>query len=243
VKRLIAFILCLYVTSAAAFWQSRDSNYDISTGGGGGGSGVTVDVVGTATGQGGIASTNQNLTPITISAGLTNPGLVCFALRAHASVDVLAGLAMTWNGVSMTLIKSQNSGSINNGVAIFGLRNPTSGSHILNVSATNAATDGFLNCVSFSNVNQTSDAVAFPNPTGNTGVASVNVTSASGHIAVGVFDNLTTIGTVIGTVVLSDSATGFIIAAGADYVASSGALTTVGSSNTMSAIAGCDISN
>lgn len=208
--------------------------------GGGAPASVMPDVLGTAAFQS--LSNNFNYTGLTITAGLTNPGLVCWLIRASAALDVTIGVALTWDGVAMTLRQSQSSGATS-GVFLFGLRNPASGNKTLNVSATNVAADNFVNCVSFSNVNQTSDALAFPNPTGAFTVTSIAVTSASGHIAVGGFSNGSNNGTILGVTVINDASSGAIINAAADYVVSSGASTTVGTSTTQNTIAGMDISN
>lgn len=207
----------------------------------GGAANVTPDVVGTKLYQ--ATSNSFNYTGINITAGLTNPGLVCALVRAHASNDVTAGVTVTWNGVTMALRKEQDTGVTNAAVFLFGLRNPASGAQTLHVSGTNVATDNFVNCVSFSNVNQTSDALAFPNPVGASTAVSVAVTSASGHIAVGVAFNGSTNGTIIGTTIINDAASGGIVNALADYVVSSGASTTVGTTTTQTSIAGIDVSN
>jgi hypothetical protein len=207
----------------------------------GGGGSVSVKEVGTQAFQSN--SNSFTKTPINVTA-VTNSALVCELVRVHGSNNVIAGVAMTWNGVSMTLRQSQvSSAGTLEGVFLFGLRNPATGTQNLVVSGTNVAADNFVNCVSFENVNQTSDALAFPNPQGATVTASLNISSAAGHIAVGVFLSHSSLGTIIPTIVLSDSVSGSITNAGGDYVVSSGASTTVGTSTAMSGIAGMDVSN
>jgi hypothetical protein len=203
---------------------------------------VTVDHVGTTKYQ--ASSNNFNYTGLTITGGLTNPGLVCYLIRVAAALDVTTGIAVTWNGTAMTLRKTQIPGTDTfHAVFLFGLRNPTSGSQTLNVSGTNVATDNFVNCVSFSNVNQASDAAAFPNPAGTNSAATLDITSAAGHIAVGVFDFGSVGGTILGTTVINDQSSGTFVSAGADYVVSSGGTTTVGTSVNQTNIAGMDVSN
>ena len=207
--------------------------------GGGGGSSITPDVLGTALYQRNSSSFNYSgLTTGTPS----NLGLVCIILRAHASNDTLAGLAMTWNGVGLALRASQGTTSNLQSAAIFGLHNPASGAHTLAVFATNSATDNFVNCISFGGVNQTSDALAFPNPANNINVSSLSIISASGHYSVGSFLSLASLGTIIPTILLTDSSSGLIINAGGDYVNSSSGATVVGTSTTQSAMVGVDIS-
>lgn len=218
---------------------------------GGGSSNVTVDQIGTEKYQlnAGTSGTPVTYTGLTITAALTNPGLVCLMNRADGSNNVIAGIAATWNSVSMAVRISQQGAANTSGVFIFGLRNPASGNHTLSISGTNLSTDNFVNCISFSNVNQSSDAAAFPNPTGSASASSLSITSSSGHIAVGVFTTGASLGTILtgsspcNVPVYSDSSSGTIINAGADCVQSSGASTSVGTSTTQSPIAGMDVSN
>lgn len=240
---IAAAILLGLLVPAVAFWQSRDSNYNQNIVASGGGSNVTVDQIGSTIYASNTASISN--TVVTISTGLTNPALVCAALRAHASNDVTAGITASWGGQTMTLIKAQNAGANTNAVFLFGLRAPSTGSHTVTLAGTNLATDNFANCVSFSNVNQTSDAAAFPNPTGTTGTTTLTVTSANGHIVFGANDFLLTGNVNLGTTVIFDESLGIIISAYAEYVASSGATAVVGSANgkVMNALAGMDISN
>jgi hypothetical protein len=126
-------------------------------------------------------------------------------------------------------------------VFLFGLRNPASGSQTLNVQATNTASDNFVNCISFSNVNPANDGAAFPNTAGAASASTVDVTSASGHIVVAGY--FMAGGTFLGTTILNDSSSGVLLNTGGDYVVSTGALTTVGTSVAQVAIAGVDVAN
>lgn len=207
---------------------------------GGGGASVTADVVGTPKYQ--ATSNSFSYTGLTITGGLTKPALVCVLARVHASNDVEAGVAVTWGGTPLTLIFKQNASATTRTVFFFGLLNPASGNQTLAVSGTNVATDNFVNCVSFSNVN-TSFAAAFPNTAGAQNGSSIAVTSSAGHIGVGMGLNGATNGTILGTTVISDNTSGLIVNCIADYVASSGATVTVGTSTSQSPIGGIDISN
>lgn len=203
---------------------------------------VTPDVLGTEAFQS--LSNNFNYNGLTITAGLTNPALVCWLIRGSAALDVSTGIALTWNGTTMALRASQSGAGVNTYAFLFGLRNPASGAQTLNVSATNIAADNFVNCASFSNVNPTSDALAFPNPVStNAAVTTIAVTSAAGHIAAGAFSSGAGSGTILGQTVIDNQVSGAIINAAADWVVSSGASTNVGSSTTQSTIVGMDISN
>lgn len=238
---IIAALSVLLLSAGAAHAQmiSLTGAGGKNNAGGGGTPSVTVDVIGTQAFQSN--SNNFNKTPINVGASAT--ALACMVGRAHASNDVGAGLALTWNGVAMTARQTNFPGGATSGVALFGLRNPTPGTQTLNVSATNAATDNFVNCVSFLNVTTASDAAAFPNPTGATTSASVNVTSAAGHIAVGVAMTGGPVGTIIPVIVASDAASGAIFNFIADAVTSVSGTTAVGSSATMTVISGMDVSN
>lgn len=176
---------------------------------------------------------------------VSNPAIVCIVSRGHASNDVLAGAAATWAGAAMTLVKSEGDGGGNvKGTAIFGKTGSATGTQTFAFSATNVATDNFFVCVSFSGANQANDATAFPNAAGANGstVGTVNVSSASGHIGVGSYLSTTPLGTAVGTQLYDDSVSGAILNAGADYVTSSGATVTVGASNTVTLLAGVDVS-
>jgi hypothetical protein len=153
---------------------------------------------------------------------------------------------LTWNGVSLAARATAANGPGTRVAAIFALHNPTSGNQTLNISGTNSARDNMVNCVSFSNVKQNaSEALNFPNPiTDASGtVATLGVTSASGHIAVGSFMNTTTFSGLLGTTIYVDNSSGLLIAGGGDYVASVSGTTTVGSGTNATAIAGIDVSN
>src|SRR5258708_2292679 len=71
-----------------------------------------------------------------------------------------SGISITWNGVACTLLTTIN-GSTTSG-AIFGLLNPASGALTLAGSWTGAGPFCAMG-VSFTGVNQTSIAAAFPN--------------------------------------------------------------------------------
>src|SRR6266702_623887 len=91
----------------------------------------------------------------------------------------------------MTLLGVVNTTGTNGTVAIFGLRNPTSGNKTFSTSWTTASTCMIFG-ISFTGVDQTSDAAAFAHfnsATGNSTAPSVTITSATGNIIVGAFVN------------------------------------------------------
>lgn len=240
---LVSAVVYVLLTCAVLAQVGQIPTYSpVHTGGGGGN--VTPDPAGPGTQKYQASSNSFTYTGYTVPGGLTNPGLVCWLTRADGSNDVRTGVAISWGAQSMALRKIQDDGGAGaSAVWLFGLRAPTSGTQTLTVSATNTARDNMVNCTAFSNVNQTSDAAAFPNPTGTNTAASIAVTSAAGHVAVGVFENGSNSGTIIPTIALDDHTNGAIINAAGDYVASSGASTTVGTTTIQGDIAGMDISN
>lgn len=95
---------------------------------------------------------------------------------------------VTWNGVALTLLVQTVSTGVNGYAGIFGMINPATGNHTLAGSWTNS-NDAFIVGVSFSGVNTTSLAAAFPNTGSNTGTSttmSVTTASSVGDIVAGV---------------------------------------------------------
>lgn len=122
-------------------------------------------------------------TTLTIGSG-TNRALVAFLALGSAFETP----SMTWGGVSLTLLSSIADTGANQKVYAFGLLNPASGTGPLVGSWTNSISF-FAAGVSFTGVDQTSLAVAFPHTTTNTGTSttvSVTVTSATGNIVAAV---------------------------------------------------------
>jgi hypothetical protein len=97
--------------------------------------------------------------------------------------------AVTWNGVSMTLISRQ---TVATGAAInvFGLKNPASGNQTLAASWTGgSAGDTVLGAASFADVDQTTAWQNVGTDTATSTSASSVVTTASGNMAVAVHFN------------------------------------------------------
>src|SRR5580704_2948464 len=158
--------------------------------GGGGGSVQQVDT-NACTFSG---ATNSYSVSQTISASANGLIVVAFANDSTPNETLTA----SWNGTSMTSLAHVSNTGAGGTAYIFGLRAPTTGTQTLNIGMTPNPTDRLYACsVSFKNVNQTSDALAFPAGGRTNGGASqngagpfsINITSASGHmVASGAFD-------------------------------------------------------
>lgn len=242
IRRLLVIWLALcgllFVQQSKAWWQSIQQ-VAIS---GGGGNTVTVDQLGTPTGVS--AAVVMDINTLTITAGLTNPALVAVcAVSGNASVSAQTAV---WDALgtpqSMTLIKDQDAGG-GRQVFAFGLRNPTSGNLRFTVLWTTAA-QIVCNVISFSHVDPSSDANAFPNPTGSsTGAAPIafNITTGANNYAIAGYSSAANFTSVTGggESQLFLSNTGSVWAVGANYKASSGSSVTLtgdpGSATTTSA--------
>jgi hypothetical protein len=151
-RRLLAAILfclgILCISQSDAFYQSRDSNYNISIPSGGGGS-VTVDQVNSA-GQdfvlgGGTTATFTNLTGVTAGAAV----VVGFDINSASNIS-----SVTDNLVAMTQIGTSLGGTPN--LVFYGLTNASAGSQsiVVTLSATSQRVSigamsfkGACNCV------------------------------------------------------------------------------------------------
>lgn len=152
---------------------------------------VAVDAVSSAETASGAGVTTATHTNLTIGASLSNGALI-FGVGWDAKVT---SPNAHWDSAGtnqlMTLIGTVNTAGTNGTVAIFGLRNPTSGNKTFSTSWTGASLATIFG-VSFTGVDQTSDANAFKNfnsATGNSTTPSVTITSATGNIIVGAFVN------------------------------------------------------
>jgi hypothetical protein len=132
--------------------------------------------------------TSLSYTNITVGSG-SNRGLILF-LCINGGGSAPTGVTATWDsGVTnqaMTQRVTVANASNNSNLYVFALRNPVSGAKTLAISWTNTANVSAC-AISFTGVDQTSDAIAFPNTnsaTGNGTSASVVITSATGTIPV-----------------------------------------------------------
>lgn len=175
--------------------------------------------------------TDVTNTPLTFSftvGTISNAALVVPVMFGGAALP--AGLAATYNGASMTQITGTNTGT-NGGCSCAGvifailLGNNTSASHTVSISWTGAV-EAHAGAVSFSGVDQTSIAVAFPHGTfvvQNTVAASPAtgpVTSAANNMVVAMATlQCCSWGTISGTTIANAPITGPQLIEAANYTA------------------------
>jgi hypothetical protein len=131
------------------------------------------------------SATSFNFTALTIGASLSNSALL---VGIAAQTTTISGVAMTWNGVSLTQIGTDNVTNGTNGtVQLWGLINPAAGNNTLAITwgGTEQMT---VWAASFSGVDQTGGTTSFPNFTSAKAAiatpstpSTITVTSASGH--------------------------------------------------------------
>lgn len=217
-KLLAAFVCCaLLIGSADAQigGLSFPGPGPVKSSGGGGGS-VTFDANSGANAVS-VTGTTLTISSQTVGAG-SGRGLLVTLLFGSSTAPT--GLACTWDvggtNQAMTAISgtlAQNGGATATS-EIFGLLAPTSGNKTLTCSWT-GSTEAHAASISFTGVNQTNFATAFPNGASAfqgssvAGPASVPVTSATGHQVVAVFGQACAVwGTVSGTQFGLDVTTG-----------------------------------
>lgn len=244
----MSLVIALFLATAGA--QLTMTGVGGGFGSGAGTPSVTFDAFssgGPSQSSPGIVIVNASL--MTVSGGLTNPGLVGILAQCDGAL-LITSPTWVWDqgtsNQSMTLIGSAN--SLVSGVFLFGLRNPVSGTKNYRVTWTNTA-QVTTALISFSNVNQTSDAAAFKNfnSATNTAPSTVNVTSASGHQVVAGYTSLSNFTSVnnnpIGPTGFNNSCNTYATAA--NYANGSGTVTMTGNpGNAVTSVAaGMDISN
>jgi len=152
---------------------------------------VAVDAVSTVETQSAGGITTETHTNLTVGASLSNGALIFGVAWDVKITSPNAHWDSTGTNQAMTLIGTIDTTGTNGTVAIFGLRNPTSGNKTFSTSWTTASTCMIFG-ISFTGVDQTSDAAAFAHfnsATGNSTAPSVTITSATGNIIVGAFVN------------------------------------------------------
>lgn len=136
-----------------------------------------------AQGGGGLSFTTSLLT---VGSGSNR------ALGVSVELDIAAsGFSITWNGTPLTLVSSTSVSDATNSsvMAIYGLINPASGNFALAGSWTGAS-NIVIEAISYTGVDQTSVAVAFPHgntASGNSGTATVVITSSTGNAVIATF--------------------------------------------------------
>lgn len=184
---------------------------------------------------------------LTIGNG-ANRALV--VLISWGSPTAPAGVSITWDGQPLTLVPNTsigNASSGNNGgfVSIYALLNPNPGTKILAGSWTDPL-DFYVGGVSFTGVDQSSIAAAFPNgvtPPNSASVDPITITSAVADAVVAVYAVSSTVNTVSGptTAIYLDNVASGYSGAGVWGVGASPSqtLTVTGVGN--SSTSGCDI--
>lgn len=126
----------------------------------------------------------------TVGTG-SNRALICVA--SFESVVAPTAFNARWDTAGTNQAMAQIGSTISNGnfrVVLFGLLAPTSGNKNFTLSWTNTASC-YLSLISFTGVDQTSTAIAFPHfnsaTATSTGPATVNITSATGNYTVATF--------------------------------------------------------
>ncbi len=178
-------------------------------------SGVTID----ATGVKKFKSSSTSFSDATvITVGSGNALIVTIAFGYVVTPP--SSVTCTWSGASMTKLASidNSGGTAFDSVYIFGIRNPAAGANTLALSWSNAA-EIFVDAISFSGVNVTSDGTAFPHTaTQDSGIGlTVAVTSAVGNYVVASEAPNSGSTTLTGTTLFFDNSSGALINAGANY--------------------------
>jgi hypothetical protein len=112
-------------------------------------------------------------------------------LTGWSGASAPTGISITWGGTPLTLISNTQVTGSSVMVMIFGLVNPASGAQTLAGSWT-GATNFAAAAISFTGVDQSSVAGAFPSGISNSGTGttpSVSVNSKTSDLVVGVFAN------------------------------------------------------
>ena len=186
-------------------------------------------------------SSGTSITINTLAVGSGSNRAMAVEIVWGANSTVPSGVTAVWDSggtnQAMTLVTGTNAGSSAATAAssIYALLAPTSGTKNLVISWT-GSNEAHAAAVSFTGVDQTSVAVAFPHGTTNFKVGataspcSVTVTSATGNMVVnGFFQKIGGWGTISGTTIATDGVTGpnqgvaFSYASGAATVTSTAA--------------------
>ena len=145
---------------------------------------VLVDAFTATLAETSVGTSPLNLNTFTVGSG-SNRALVAWIIGS-----AFATQALTWNGVSMTLMGSGSMSSGAGQIYVYGLLNPASGNNTLQ-GTWSASTRAAIGCASFTGVNQGSLGAAFPNIANlndqSSTTAGITVPSATNHVALGVY--------------------------------------------------------
>ncbi len=132
------------------------------------------------------------------------PSQLWAAAITHNANGTLPGVAMTWNGVSMTLLNSQTEPTWSNTAYIFGLASPATGNQTASLSWTGGSTQRVsFRCTAFNNVGSVSGTLT--NGNGNSANSQGNITTASGDATYSVNTNSGSVTAVSHTQMWADS--------------------------------------
>jgi hypothetical protein len=198
-----------------------------------------------------LTGTSLTITTLTVGSG-ANRALLIHLLCGSQGTTFPAGLTITRDtGEVFTQVPSTSfaDGGITATGAVYALLNPTSGNKTITISWT-GSNEMHACAFSFSNVDQTSVAVAFPHGatvvhgTSTASPVAVTVTSATGNLVSASFlQNVSAWGAISGLANSQDSATGpnLAVAANYDNGAASVSLTAVFTGPAAWAAIGCDV--
>lgn len=161
---------------------------------------VTLNANGTLLAQTTAAASPLNSTSLTIAAG-SDIYLVC---GVGSRDGTLPGVAMTWNGVAMTLLNSQTEPTWSNTAYIFGLASPATGNQTASLSWTGGSNQRVsYRCTAFNNVGSISGTLT--NSNGNSADPQGNITTVSGDATYSVNTNSGSVTAVTHTELWADS--------------------------------------
>ena len=204
------------------------------------GGGVAIDALGTKVYK--AASTLfSNSTVITVGSGNALVITVSFGYSGSAPTSV----SCTWNGVPATNLSSKDFTGGGASSYVFGLRSPASGAQTLALNWTNSA-EVFVDAISFTGVDVTNDATAFPvagRVTDDNASPTVAVSSGAGHYVVAAQCPGSSSTTFTGTTLYFDNSSGTFINAATNYDVGSATVNIGITSAGNAKLAAIDVSN
>lgn len=178
-RALISFWLLLPMLATAAINYPAATRIPISSGGGGGGT-VTFDAVGPGSG----GTNNQG------SLGLTHMAWNHVCTGTHGAIfveinscDDTTVPTVTYNSVSLSLISTVHGNAGTTGkIMVFGLVNPATGTHVVDVSGLGNGPYSSGGSTSFAGVNQSTGWGTPVTSTGSSSTASATSTLSANNI-------------------------------------------------------------
>jgi hypothetical protein len=194
---------------------------------------VTVNATATAVDTGGVAVTTATNSSLTIGSG-SNRALVCVL----EGISAMGSAAITWDTTQNMVLISSYTDSNTQTVSLFGLVNPDSGNKS-SVATWTGSTEAFLQCQSYTGVNQIGGTTTFPPAActhATSAAPSITVTSQTGDETVsGVVSGLS-------FAISAVSATQLFLNHGAGSIEGGGSYTAGSASNVMTGtLVGSDV--